>query len=155
MKIHQFLSPSPGQQKSEKLLPRLPKTMKKRSRNHKNSDFCEKVVFATPLTPKACFKSSRGPDFDAKIRAKSDLKTSTKKNTDFRPQCPKSSQNGVPKSPQNPIPDPKVSCLLFPWSPRVLPRCQNGPQGAKMEAPGLPNDTRGGLKGAGGRGRSP
>ena len=120
MKIHQFLSPSPGQQKSEKLLPRLPKTMKKRSRNHKNSDFCEKVVFATPLTPKACFRSPRRPDLDSKIGAKSDLETSTKNNTDFSPQGPKSSQNGVPKSHQN------------------RSKSDSGPQGVLPAAPMVP-----------------
>ena len=35
--------------------------------------------------------------------------------------------------------DPHVSFLL-PWSPKVSPSCQNGPQGPKVEAPGLPND---------------
>ena len=33
-----------------------------------------------------------------------------------------------------------MSFLLLPWPPKVSPSCQNGFQGAKVEAPGLPND---------------
>ena len=35
---------------------------------------------------------------------------------------------------------PHVSFLLLPWSCRMSPRWQNGPQGGKMEALGLPNE---------------
>ena len=41
MKIHQFSSQSPRQQKPWKLVPRLPKIMKNRPWNHKKSNFCE------------------------------------------------------------------------------------------------------------------
>ena len=41
MKIHQSSSRSPRQQKPWKLVPRLPKIMKNRPRNHKKSNFCE------------------------------------------------------------------------------------------------------------------
>ena len=41
MKIHEFSSQSPRQQKPWKLVPRLPKIMKNRPWNHKKSNFCE------------------------------------------------------------------------------------------------------------------
>ena len=41
MKIHQFSSQSPRQEKPWKLVPRLPKIMKNRPWNHKKSNFCE------------------------------------------------------------------------------------------------------------------
>ena len=34
-----------------------------------------------------------------------------------------------------------MSFLLLPWFPRVSPSCQNDPQGAKEDVPGLPNHT--------------
>ena len=34
---------------------------------------------------------------------------------------------------------PQVSFLLLPWSPNGSASRQNGPEGAKVEAPGLPN----------------
>ena len=49
----------------------------------------------------------------------------------------------------------RIPSLLLPWCPKALPRCQNGPQGAKMEAPSPSNGNREDLKGAGGRGHSP
>ena len=69
-----------------------------------------------------------------------------------------SSSNGT-KIIQNRIPNPDVSILLLPWSPRVLPRCQNGSpkvpkwrrQASQMTALGNRHEP----KGAGGKGRSP
>ena len=60
MKIHQFSSQSPRQQKPWKLVPRLPKIMKNRPWNHKKSNFykswflqylpCQIRVFPIPDT---------------------------------------------------------------------------------------------------------
>ena len=47
---------------------------------------------------------------------------------------------------ENPLPDSFESILLLPCSSKVLPRCQNGPQGARMEAPRAPNGNREELK---------
>ena len=56
---------------------------------------------------------------------------------------------------ENTVLDPLVPILLLPWTSEVLRKCQNGPQGAKMEAPSHPNGNRKELKGASGRRRSP
>ena len=53
----------------------------------------------------------------------------------------------------NPVPDPSVSVLLLPWSPRVPSRCQTGPQGPNIHKTALVNRSRSELKGAGGKGR--
>ena len=45
-----------------------------------------------------------------------------------------------PKIDQNPIPDSDVSFLLLPWSPTTAQGAKMVPQGAKMQAPGLPSD---------------
>ena len=62
----------------------------------------------------------------------------------FNTSDPTKKQNGSQTHPQirkKLIPDPHLSFLLLPWSPRVSPSCQNGPKSAKVEAPGLPNNT--------------
>ena len=48
-----------------------------------------------------------------------------------------------PKSLKKTILDPHMSFLLFPSSPRVPTRCQNGPSGTKMDASGLQNHSLG------------
>ena len=83
LEIHQFSSLSRGQQKSEKLLPRLPKSTKIRPWNHQNSEFGQQKCFLQPLLHQnASFKNPNCPDSDSKIcKQKPDLETSmTKKH---------------------------------------------------------------------------
>ena len=55
----------------------------------------------------------------------------------------------------DPVLVPLVSILLFPWSSKVLPRCQNSVPWRQNKGTQTPNGNREELKGAGGRGRSP
>ena len=74
----------------------------------------------------------------------------TRKTWHFKPCCQEKFQNEVPKTTQineNPVPDHLETILLFPWCSKVLPRCQSGPQHAKMEASSTPNGNREELEG--------
>ena len=54
------------------------------------------------------------------------------------------SQNGIPKPIKNlqkTTADAKVFLLLLPWPPRVPQAAKIVPQGAKMKASGLPNNS--------------
>ena len=70
-------------------------------------------------------------------------KQARKQNSVLAPGAKKTLKMGSqnrPKIDQNPIPDSDVSFLLLPWSPMMAQGAKIHPQGAKMEAPGLPND---------------
>ena len=139
MKNHRISSPSPGHQKSWKLVLRPPKNIKNGPSKQQNSNFCEKLVFATPLTPNACFWSPRHPESDPKINTKCDLETSITKTLSLVQVSQKALKKGSrnpPKIDKNPSLDPKVSFLLLPGAPGSAP----GPPGCQSGAPGLPND---------------
>ena len=69
-----------------------------------------------------------------KLVSKGTWKRTRKQHQISSPRCPKSSQMGFQthaKLDQNATLDPHVSLLLLPRSPKVLPRCQNSPQGCQ------------------------
>ena len=107
--------------------------------------------------PNACFSNPRHRNLDPKANRKSNLEIDMKKSSFLVQKCPKSSQNGSPKSSknrQNPSLDLTGSFLVpsnvpgssqdrpstAPGSPQDRPRV---PQDAKGEAPSMPNDTHG------------
>ena len=59
--------PQQSHPKSYKVVPRPPKHINIGPKIQQNSNICEKLVFATPFTPNACFWSPRRPDSDPKI----------------------------------------------------------------------------------------
>ena len=103
------------------------------------SDFCEKLVFATPLTPNACVWNPGRPDSNPKIVKKKTWKQAWTKTPIFVQGCQKASKW-----------DPEIdrkSIKIQAWTPRSPFLCFQvsldrpmAPQGAKVEAPGLPND---------------
>ena len=107
--------------------------------------------------PNACFSNPRHPNLDPKTNRKSNLEIDMKRSSFLVQKCPKSSQNGSPKSSknrQNPSLGLTESFLVpsnvpgssqdrpstAPGSPQDRPRV---PQDAKGEAPSMPNDTYG------------
>ncbi len=145
MKIHQFSSQSPRQQKPWKLVPRLPKIMKNRPWNHEKSNFyrnwslqyfpCQMHVF-----------QSQTPKFRPNNQKKKQPGDRYEQICFFVQKYPNNFQNGSPKSSknrQNPSLDPTGSFLVpsnVPGSSQDRPRV---PQDAKVEAPSMPNDTHG------------
>ena len=96
--------------------------------------------------PNACFSNPRHRNLDPKTNRKSNLDIDMKRSSFLVEKCPKSSQNGSPKSlknRQNPSLGLTGSFLVpsnVPRSSRDRPRV---PQDAKVEAPSTLNDTHG------------
>ena len=111
---------------------------------------------------KPSFGSPGRPNFESKINKKRDQETTPTINWNFKPQYLKNYQNKIPKSTRNlwksrsglPRVHPAAPKVLQSGPempkcfPRVLPRCQNGPQGITLEAPNPPNSNRQKLKGS-------
>ena len=89
-------------------------------------------MFAILSIRKLGFQTSNCQDFDQQIGAKSDQKTSLNKNLNFTTKI-------IPKSLKIWFQTPRVLPAAH-MSPQVSPRCHKRPQGAKVQAPGLPND---------------
>ena len=80
----------------------------KATQNHEKStlesweiQFLQKLIFAIPSMPNACFSNPRHPNLDPKTNRKSNLEIDMKKTVSFIQKYQKSSQNGSPKSTKN------------------------------------------------------
>ena len=111
------------QQNSEDCSQGFQKTSRRNS-NVNKKDFGEKIFVAILCMRKPCFYV-----FKVRISSQKSVQNmSGKQKTEFQPAVPKQLSKWGP--------DPSVSSLLLPWSPRVLPRCNKiGPQRANIQAP--------------------
>ena len=107
------------------------KTVPKASNNNKKStpksiqhDFCEKLILAIPSLRKPWIWNPKhrwpGNKPETTIETSS---LGTQQTFKIKPR-------NHSKINKNPVPDHLVSILLLPWSSSVVPRRQNGPQGA-------------------------
>ena len=94
--------------------------------------FSEKLIFAVLSMRKPRIRMPKTPNFDTEINKKYLLGSSPKKIrfwASWLQKAPINRFQNHPKIDENPAPDHFVSILLFPWSPKVVPRCQNRPPG--------------------------
>ena len=114
--------------------------------NQQNPDICDKLVFAHPLTPNACFPSSIRPDSYQKVIKKEP----GKKHETKTPVLLQSTRKAIKMVPEIHIKSMRIR-LWIPGCPFCcsygLPGLPQGakvvPQGAKMEPPSLPTDSFG------------
>ena len=122
----------------------VPKASKKKPNSIPNSikiDFCEKLILAILSTRKprnwSLERRQIASEINKKMTWKQTRKQIEKSSLGIRRAYKIESQNQF-KINENHAPDHLVSILLFPWSSRVVPGCQNGPPGCPRGAKMVP-----------------
>ena len=87
--------------KAMKIGPKATQNHEKMTLESQEIQFLRKLIFAILSMPNACFSNPRHRNLDPKTNRKSNLEIDMKKSSFLVQKCPKSSQNGSPKSSKN------------------------------------------------------
>ena len=140
-KLHLFLNVFWGHWKIGKLTPKAPKKHQSSGSKFTKNEFGSKLIFAILPMRKPRIPMPKTRNFDTEINQKTfwdQARNKMKFRASWIQKTPINRFQNHPKIDENPTPDHFVSILLLSWASKVVPRLQNGPQGATEVPKWLP-----------------